>query len=87
MSMPGFRPVDPDKEVARLIAERNKRAEVPSWPVLVDEIRQVPGETEDDGMIFVHLRIAADRRHVPVPDGLGEKLTEVIAANWPARNG
>ncbi len=82
--MPGFRPIDPDKELARLKEDRERQTQVPSWPVLIEEIRQVPGEEGEDGMIYVHLRVAADR-FSPVPDGLGGKLAEVIAENWPAR--
>jgi len=84
MTMPGFRPIDPDRELARLKEERERHSAVPSWPVLVDSIYRVPGDDGDEGMIFVHLRVAADR-FSPVPADLGEKLAAVIAANWPVK--
>ena len=86
MTTPGFRPVDPDAEAARLVEERNRRAAVASWPVIVEEIQQVPDGEDGDGMIFVTLRVTAER-FSPVPSDLGSKLVEVIAENWPIRNG
>ena len=84
MIMPGFRPIDPDKEAAGLIAERNKRAGIASWPVLVEEIRRVPGDGGGDDLICVHLRVTVER-FSPVRIDLADKLHEVIAANWPAK--
>ena len=78
---PGARRINPDEEAARLIIERNRRASILSWPVIVEEIQQI--ETGDDrGMIFVHLRVTAEK-FSPVPADLGEKLAAALAENWP----
>lgn len=81
---PGARRIDPGAEAARLAEARKRATEVASWPVLVDEIRQVPGEDGAEGMIFVHLRVAANRL-APVPADLAGRLAAVLAENWPVK--
>ena len=72
----GLHPVDPDKEAARLIEERNKPRDG-SWYILLGEIHQLPG----GGSILV--QVSADR-HAGLPAGLGARLAEVVREAWPS---